>query len=91
MSPVLVDIEMLDDMAGFRLPTAVNERLQELLDRQDSGQSLSSLEQSEAEGLVELSEWLSLLRQRASRLIAPGPIDVDPVRPASSTCTGHVH
>jgi hypothetical protein len=73
MSPVLVEIEMPDDMAGFRLPAAVNERLQTLLDRQDSGQFLSPQERSEAEGLVELAEWLSLLRLRATRLHSSRP------------------
>jgi hypothetical protein len=29
-----------DDLARFRLPPAVNTRLQELLDRQDSGKRL---------------------------------------------------
>lgn len=57
-----------DDIARFELPTAVHQRLQELLDRQDSGYELSDLERREAEGLVELAEFLSLLRLRAKRV-----------------------
>jgi hypothetical protein len=67
MSSVFVEIEMPDDMVGFRLPAAVNSRLQSLLDRQDQGIALSAEETKEAEGLVELAEWLSLLRLRAER------------------------
>lgn len=56
-----------EDVARFELPTAVQQRLQELLDRQDSGHELSDSETREAEGLVELAEFLSLLRLRAKR------------------------
>jgi hypothetical protein len=51
----------------LRLPPAVAARLQALLDRQDSGQPLTSLERDEAEGLVNLAELLTLLRLRAER------------------------
>jgi hypothetical protein len=63
-----LDIDLPDDLDRFRLPAAVNERLQSLLDRQDSGQPLSSKERAEAEGLVNLAEFLTLLRLRAERL-----------------------
>jgi ribosome assembly protein YihI (activator of Der GTPase) len=46
----------------------VHKRLQTLLDRQDQGETLSTEEKEEAEGLVELAEFLSLLRTRAQRL-----------------------
>jgi hypothetical protein len=62
-----LDIDLPDDLARFRLPAAVNARLQALLDRQDSGQSLTPLERDEAEGLVNLAELLTLLRLRAER------------------------
>lgn len=62
---VNVHIELPDDLDRFRLPVAVNDRLQELLDRQDRGETLTSRERSEAEGLVNLAELLSLLRLRA--------------------------
>jgi hypothetical protein len=64
---MLIEIEMPNDIPRFRLPTGVQARLQELLDRQDLGQSLTDAERSEAEGLVELADWLTLLRLRAER------------------------
>lgn len=47
--------------------TGVNERLQELLDRQDRTGNLTQSERQEAEGLVNLAELLSLLKLRAQR------------------------
>jgi len=64
---VTVEVDLPADLARFRLPAAVAARLQELLDRQDSGQSLTPQERQEAEGLVDLSELLTLLRLRAER------------------------
>ncbi len=68
----LVELEMPDSMRLFRLPAAVNERLQNLLDRQDHGEILTESERKEAEGLVELAEFLSLLRLRAQRIWLEG-------------------
>ena len=65
---ILVEIEMPASLDQFRLPPAVNERLQELLDRQDRGEKLTSSERKEAEGLVDLAELLSLLRLRTQRV-----------------------
>jgi len=65
--PVVVEIELPEDLGRFRLPRGVDERLQLLLDRQDRGEDLTAEERREAEGLVELSEALSLLRLRAQR------------------------
>ena len=65
---VAIELEMPDDLARFRLPLAVNKRLQELLDRQDRGDRLTASERKEAEGLVNLAELLSLLRLRAGRV-----------------------
>ena len=64
---VSVEIEMPTELAQFRLPAGVNERLETLLDRQDQGQPLTVNERAEAEGLVNLAESLSLLRLRAER------------------------
>jgi hypothetical protein len=68
MQPLLVEIEVPTDLESLKLPQGVNERLQELLDRQDRGQSLTPAERAEAEGLVDLAELLSLLRLRAQRI-----------------------
>ena len=65
---ILVDLEMPLGLEQFKLPPGVNERLQTLLNRQDAGETLTTSEREEAEGLVELSEMLSLLRARAQRV-----------------------
>ena len=57
-----------DQLVRFELPPAVQARLQHLLDRQDQGLSLSEAERQEADGLVEIAEFLSLLRLRAERV-----------------------
>jgi hypothetical protein len=63
-----LEVDLPDDLARFRLPEAVAARLQTLLDQQDSGHALSEQERDEAEGLVDLAEFLTLLRRRAERL-----------------------
>ncbi|HZP83041.1 MAG TPA: hypothetical protein VFB21_15480 [Chthonomonadaceae bacterium] len=68
MPPVVMQIEMPASLEEFHLPEGVHRRLQDLLDRQDQGQLLTPAERAEAEGLVDLAEWLSLLRLRAQRL-----------------------
>jgi hypothetical protein len=65
---VTLEVELPADLARFRLPEAVAARLQTLLDRQDSGPPLTPQEREEAEGLVNLSEFLTLLRLRAERM-----------------------
>ena len=64
---MLIELQVPDDLPRFKLPSGVQSRLQELLDRQDNGQPLTAAERSEAEGLVSLAELLSLLRLRAER------------------------
>jgi hypothetical protein len=63
-----LDLELPADLARFQLPEAVAARLQSILDRQDAGQVLTPEEREEAAGLVNLSEFLSLLRLRAERM-----------------------
>jgi hypothetical protein len=65
---VAIKLEVPDDLVQFRLPTGVNARLQGLLDRQDRGLRLTAAERKEAEGLVNLTEMLTLLRMRAERV-----------------------
>ena len=62
--PEIVEIPI--ELTRFQLPQAVQARLQFLLDRQDEGHTLSHAERQEAEGLVELVEFLSLLRLRST-------------------------
>ena len=70
MSPIVFEVEMPAGWESFHLPPAVNQRLQDLLDKQDSGQPLTSAEREEAEGLVDMAEWLSLMKSRARRISA---------------------
>jgi hypothetical protein len=63
-----LEVDLPADLARFRLPLAVAARLQSLLDRQDAGQPLTAQERAEAEGLVTLTEFLTLLRLRAERM-----------------------
>lgn len=65
-------IEIPVELTQFQLPEAVQARLHQLLDRQDEGQSLTQAERQEAEGLVDLSEFLSLLRLRSTRVMQQG-------------------
>jgi len=58
-------VEIPIELTRFQLPEAVQKRLQLLLDRQDAGEELTQAERQEAEGLVELVEFLSLLRLRS--------------------------
>jgi hypothetical protein len=64
----VVKVEMPFSSGQFKLPKGVDNRLQELLDRQDRGEKLTSAEKKEAQGLVDLSEMLSLLRLRSERV-----------------------
>lgn len=62
-----IQLDLPDDFSRLHLPTGVAARLQALLDRQDRGDALTDDERSEAEGLVNVAELLSLLRLRAER------------------------
>ena len=69
---VHIDLELdsSSEVARFQLPEGVDRRLRALLDKQDGGEALTADERAEAEGLVELSDLLSLLRLRASRSLS---------------------
>jgi hypothetical protein len=64
----MMQLVIESDLAQFELPVAVQKRLQTLLDRQDQGEELTVSEREEAEGLVELAEFLSLLKLRSKQL-----------------------
>ena len=68
---VLIEIELPTEQ--FHFPEGVQQRLQDLLDRQDSGTALTPAAQREAEGLVHLAELLSLLQMRAQRAAQDRP------------------
>jgi hypothetical protein len=65
-------LEIPDELAHFRLPDALQTRLQSLLDKQEAGAPLSPQERQEAEGLVEVAEFLSLLQLRSRRVARHG-------------------
>ncbi|HSH03783.1 MAG TPA: hypothetical protein VLL52_14810 [Anaerolineae bacterium] len=65
---MLMQLTVDENLIHFKLPSAVHARLQHLLDRQDNGVLLTNDERKEAEGLVELAEFLSLLQLRAKRI-----------------------
>ena len=72
MSPTMPDTVSIElpvpaGLSGFKLPAGVQRRLTALLDQQDSGKPLSTAERREAEGLVELTEFLSLLKLRSRK------------------------
>ena len=53
------------ELAKFKLSDAVHARLQLLLDCQDNGRKLAQNERQEAQGLIDLAEFLSLLFLRS--------------------------
>jgi hypothetical protein len=63
---VSVELELPKDWRQFRLPPALGDRLQELLDRQDRDGRLSPRERNEAKALTELVDMLSLLKARVA-------------------------
>lgn len=65
---IQLKVQMPGDLAKFRLPKGVQQRLRDLLDKQDSGDRLTTAERREAEGLADLNDLLSLLRLRSERL-----------------------
>ena len=67
MSQVLVELDIPKDWKQFRLPPALNARLQELLDKQDLEGKLCPAERKEAKALTELVDMLSLMKLRADR------------------------
>jgi hypothetical protein len=66
---VLVEMQLPKEWRKFRLPRALHDRLQELLDRQDETGKLSPKERREAAALVELADMLSLMQLRAKLTI----------------------
>lgn len=63
---VSINLELPKDWQQFRLPPALHNRLQELLDRQDREGKLSARERGEAKALTELVDMLSLMKARAA-------------------------
>jgi hypothetical protein len=64
MSGRQITFKLPEDATIMKIPVGLHNRLQVLLDKQDKEGDLSSAERAEAEELVDLAEWLSLLRAR---------------------------
>jgi hypothetical protein len=62
---VTIELEIPAGRDRFRLDPALQDRLQELLDRQDHEGKLNARERREAKALTELADMLSLMKARA--------------------------
>lgn len=63
---VHLKLDLPGDWKSLRFPKALDDRLQELLDRQNETGKLTSRERREARALVELVDMLSLIKARAT-------------------------
>jgi hypothetical protein len=63
---VVLELDLPKDLQRFRLPPALEDRLHELLDRQDREGKLSARERREAKALTELVDMLSLMKARVA-------------------------
>jgi hypothetical protein len=71
---LVAELDLPKDWRKFRMPPALHDRLQELLDRQDGGGKLSPRERREAKALVELVDILSLMKAKAAVQTKPRPL-----------------
>jgi hypothetical protein len=62
-----LQIPITSELARGRLPAGVAARLRSLLNKQSAGISLTRVERREAEGLVDIAEFISLLKMRIRR------------------------
>jgi len=65
-------LEWVESVGSLRLPPKADQRLQELMDRNNEG-LLTDTERADLESLVELSERLSLVRAEAIHLLGRKP------------------
>ena len=68
-------LEWVETVSSLRLPPKADQRLQELMDRNNEG-LLTEAERADLESLVELSERLSLVRAEALHLLGADPNDL---------------
>ncbi len=72
MSTLAAPTTWVESIGNLRLPGKSDRRLQELMDRNNEG-LLTEDEREQLEGLVELSETLSLARAEALQLLGRTP------------------
>jgi hypothetical protein len=71
-STIDAPLEWVETVGNVRLPLKADQRLQELMDRNNEG-LLTEAERAELESLVELSERISLVRAGALHLLGRKP------------------
>ena len=65
-------IEMVEAVADLHLPPRADQRLQDLMDRNNNG-ALTPEEREQLEALVELSEAIAIVRAQALHLLKRSP------------------
>ena len=71
-STIEAPLEWVETVGNLRLPPKADQRLQELMDRNNEG-LLTDADRADLESLVELSERLSLVRAEALHLLGRRP------------------
>lgn len=69
MKTIAAPVDWVQSIAEFRFPPSLDQRLQELMDRNNDG-LLSEQEYADLASLVELSQEIALLRAPAMRLLS---------------------
>lgn len=64
MSQITIELEIPNDWKQFKLPTALDTRLQSLLDKQDETGQLTATERREAKAITQLVDMLTLMKLR---------------------------
>jgi hypothetical protein len=64
---VIIELDVPGDWKKFKLPPAIDSRLQSLLDKQDQTGRLSRTERQEAKAITELVDMLALMKLRARK------------------------
>jgi hypothetical protein len=71
-STIAAPVDWIEAVGNLRFPSKAEQRLQELMDRNNEG-LLQESEREELETLVELSEQLSLIRGEALQILGKQP------------------
>lgn len=71
-STITAPVTWIETLGELRLPAKADERLQELMDRNNEG-LLTEVEKTDLEVLVELSQQMSLVRAEALHLLGRRP------------------
>ena len=71
-SVIAAPVDWIESVGNLRLPSKADQRLQELMDRNNDGR-LTEVEREELAALAELSERLSLVRAEAFRILGKQP------------------